>query len=417
MTLWEPDQSDFLWAGGFEDTFIPQSRPGLRPLEEYTLTQHYEQWRADLERAASLGITALRWGIPWYRVEPRPGIFDWAWIDEVLTYMVQHLHIQPIVDLIHYGTPLWLENSFIDAQYPRRVAAYAGAFARRYHDLVRFYTPLNEPTVNAEFCGRRGVWPPYLTGEKGFLAVLLPIARGIQLSTQAIRAADPAAILVAVEAMNWFYPAIPAAQDAAIQGERLNFLCWDLTGGRVDEAHPLYVWLRENGVSEAQLAELRAEPVTHDILGVNFYPWSAQTITVDESGRPRGQEVARDGRLLADVLRRCSAYARRPLFVTETSARADIAGRAAWMEETIAAVQAVRAQGIPLIGYTWFPLMTMVDWDYRLGEHPVRDYLLHLGLWDARFDERGLLVREATPLVDKYRGYTARLFGSVADAG
>ena len=62
----------FAWAGGIEDTFIPQERPGLRALDEYELTQHYEQWREDLERAASLGIRMLRWGVPWYRAEPRP---------------------------------------------------------------------------------------------------------------------------------------------------------------------------------------------------------------------------------------------------------------------------------------------------------------------------------------------------------
>src|SRR5262249_48418289 len=111
--------------------------------------------------------------------------------------------------------------------------------------------------------------------------------------------------------------------------------------------------------------------------------------------------------LLLDVLRRCHAHAGRPLFVTETSARADIAGRAAWMDETIAAARAARGEGLPVIGYTWFPLVTMVDWDYRTSNRPLADHLLHLGLWDARFDERGILVRQETPLVDKYRGYVS----------
>ena len=132
-----PRPEDFIWAGGIEDTFIPQGRPGLRPLEEYELTQHYEQWRGDLDRAASLGVRALRWGVPWYRVEREPGVFDWAWIDEVLDYMVRDLGITPIVDLMHYGTPLWLEASFADPAYPQRVAAYAGAFAERSFFAIR----------------------------------------------------------------------------------------------------------------------------------------------------------------------------------------------------------------------------------------------------------------------------------------
>jgi beta-glucosidase len=397
-----------IWAGGFEDTFIPQSRPGLRSLDEYELTQHYEQWREDLDRAASLGITTMRWGVPWYRVEPQPGAFDWAWIDAVLTYMVNDLHIQPIVDLMHYGTPLWLEDSFVNPGYPERVAAYTGAFAKRYQNLVRYYTPLNEPTVNADYCGKRGVWPPYLTGERGYLEVLLAIARGIQLSAQAIRAADPDAVLVAVEAMNWSHPATPQAQQAATRYDQLNFLCWDLVSGRVDATHPLYEWLLTTGITEKRLEGLRELPTVHEILGVNFYPWSARDIVIDEAGKVQTRGVPRDGRLLADVLRRCYTHAQQPLFVTETSAREDISGRAAWMDETIAAVEMVRAEGIPVIGYTWFPLITMIDWQYRLTEHPIEDYLMHLGLWDAHFNERGVLVRQETPLVEKYRSYIRR---------
>lgn len=122
----------FHWATGFENTFIPQSRHGLRPLEEYELTQHYSLWRDDLDRVAGLGITRLRWGIPWYVVQPAPDRWDWAWVDKVLDYMVNTTKIQPILDLMHYGTPLWLENSFINAGYPERVAEYAYAVAERF---------------------------------------------------------------------------------------------------------------------------------------------------------------------------------------------------------------------------------------------------------------------------------------------
>jgi beta-glucosidase/6-phospho-beta-glucosidase/beta-galactosidase len=395
----------FLWAGGIEDTFIPQARPGLRPLEEYELTQHYQQWRGDLDRAASLGLRALRWGVPWYRVESEPGVFDWAWVDEVLHYTVRELRIEPIVDLMHYGTPLWLEGSFGAPDYPERVAAYARAFAERYSGLVRFYTPLNEPTVNADMCGRRGIWPPDLTGEAGYTRVLLAIARGIQLSARAIRAASPDAVLVAVEAMGWCRPVSPQAQAAAARRDQHELLAWDLVRGAVDAAHPLYGELLASGASEAELAALRAGATEQDVFGVNFYPWSACLVALGQNDSPTTQPVPRDGRLLADVLRRCYAHTGRPLFVTETSANEDVAGRAAWMDETIAAVREARAEGLPVIGYTWFPLITMIDWAYRTSDLPVGDHLLHLGLWDSHFDERGVLVREATPLVERYREY------------
>ena len=68
--------NDFLWAGGIEDTFVPQARPGHRPLDEYELMGHYEHWREDLDLSTDLRLKALRWGITWYKVEPEPGKFD-----------------------------------------------------------------------------------------------------------------------------------------------------------------------------------------------------------------------------------------------------------------------------------------------------------------------------------------------------
>ena len=60
----------FCWATGIEDTFVPQVRPGMRALDEYEMTQHYRFWREDLDRVAALGVQAIRWGIPWYQVQP-----------------------------------------------------------------------------------------------------------------------------------------------------------------------------------------------------------------------------------------------------------------------------------------------------------------------------------------------------------
>jgi beta-glucosidase/6-phospho-beta-glucosidase/beta-galactosidase len=397
----------FHWAVGIENTFIPQERSGLRALEEYDLTQHYQLWCEDIDRAADLGVSLIRWGIPWYRVNPKPGRYDWAWVDEVLDYLVNQKGIQPIVDLMHYGTPLWLKNSFLNADYPQYVAEYAHKVAERYGRLVRYYTPLNEPTVNAEFCGRRGEWPPYLEGEAGYVKILLPIVRGMVRTTSAVREADPDAIFVQVEALGWGW-----TQDERLQAEvarRLahTYLAFDLFTGRVDTAHLLWPYLRQHGVTEKNLAWLRERAGAVDVLGVNLYPWSGGEVVMGPDGRAqlRGEL---NGYHLADVLRQTWNRYHIPLMVTETSARRDVDGRSQWMEETITAVATVRAEEIPVVGYTWFPMMTMIDWEYRRTDKPLADYLLHLGLWDSAFDENGVLQREETPLVEKFRRYVAQ---------
>lgn len=137
-----------------------QEDTGRRRLDELELVGHYEQWREDIDRAAAIGFTAMRCGVPWYRVEPAPGRFDWSWTDQMLEYMVD-LGLRPIADLVHYGTPLWMPDAFADPRYVTRVTAYASAFAERYAGIVRNYTPVNEPGVTALVCGYAGVWPPH----------------------------------------------------------------------------------------------------------------------------------------------------------------------------------------------------------------------------------------------------------------
>src|SRR5215212_6561889 len=87
-----PRPSDFLWATGIEDTFVPQVRPGHRALDEYQLMGHYDFWQEDLALTRQIGVRAIRWGVPWYRVEPLQGEFDWRWTDQVLPYIVEELN-------------------------------------------------------------------------------------------------------------------------------------------------------------------------------------------------------------------------------------------------------------------------------------------------------------------------------------
>jgi beta-glucosidase len=399
--------NEFVWATGIENTFVPQARPGLRALDEYALTQHYQLWKNDLDLVAETGVRAVRWGIPWYRVQPKPNQWEWGWVDEVLDYLVNVKGLIPILDLMHYGTPLWLENSFVNSRYPERVAEYAGAVAARYQSLIHYYTPLNEPTVNAEFAGYRGQWPPYLVGDDGYVKVLLALAKGIVLTTQALQAEHPTMQTVQVEAVRHHWTAVVTAQPHLTVLNEHQYLCFDLVTGRVDENHPLYLFLRTHGVTPAELEWHRANAVRFDYLGANFYPWSYGELTPGKQGRLYQVRRRTNGAALGVVLRELYKRYQMPLLVTETSAKGNQAVRARWMDETIGAVAGLRREGVPLVGYTWFPLITMIDWAYRGGRQPLARYLLHLGLYDAAYDGEGVLQRHATPLVARYRQHMA----------
>lgn len=402
------EDTSFLWATGIEDTFIPHVRPGLRALDEYELTQHYKQWKHDLDRVTETGVQAVRWGIPWYSVQPAPNRWDWAWTDKVLDYLVNVKNITPILDLMHYGTPLWLENSFINAGYPQRVAEYAHEVVRRYKSLVRFYTPLNEPMVNADMCGNKAEWPPYLSGNDGYVKLVLALAKGIILTMQTLKMEQPDAVTVQVEALWHTFTQVDALQRRVAHDNARQFLCFDLTTGRVDDDHPLAGYLRGHGATDADFDWFRQNAVTFDIFGANFYPWSYGELKQKPDGSTRYITGRTSGDKIALVIREAYHRYRIPVMVTETSANADIAGRAKWMDETLDTVRALRTEGIPVMGYTWFPLFTMVDWAYRTGRRPLKDYLIHLGLYDSAFDAKGFLRRRKTPLVKRYQAHMAR---------
>jgi len=413
--IFGPTPGDFVWAVGIENTFVPQTRPGHRRLDEYELMDHYRLWREDVDRVAGLGVKALRYGIPWYRVNPAPGVFDWSWTDPVLEYLVQTKGLTPIVDLMHYGTPLWLENHFADPSYPRLVAEYASAFAERYRTLVRYYTPLNEPAVTAAFCGRDGRWPPYLKGDDGYVRVLLALARGMSQTAEALRAARPDAVLVHVEDVGIETAASADLVEVAAASQAKRLLPLDLACGLVGPGHPLHDWLLRHGATEFGLGELAARSPRWDVLGVNFYPWSDRRIGRRRDGAIwAGRRRRPDGITLATLLRLVYDRYRLPLMVTETSATGGHADRARWMDRTVAAVHQVRADGVPVLGYTWFPMFSMIEWKYRWSRKGLEHHLLHLGLWDV-IPKGGRFDREPTPLVDRYRRHVADPAGSIGD--
>jgi len=402
-----PHAADFLWATGIEDTFVPQTRAGHRALDEYDLIGHYEHWRENLALVRDVDCRAVRWGVPWYRVEPLPGEFDWRWTDQVIPYLVDELGILPIIDLMHYGCPFWLRREFAAPQYPQAVAAYAAAFARRYGRWVRYYTPLNEPQINALLCGRLGQWPPYLRGDRGFVRISLQLVQGILQTVDAIRAVDPQAVMVHVDAAGLVRTAHPHLVGLAAEEQLRGYLHYDLLTGRVTPDHPLYSWLLRSGASPIELAAIAAHPITLDVLGLNFYPqWSTRLLGSDAQGRLTWGLTEHEGAGFAMLLREYYARYRVPIVITETSAHGSDAERLAWLHSSLAAIKAVRAIGVPVLGYTWFPLCTMIDWRYRFGQDPLDRYRLELGLY--RLGDPPTPRWTASPLVAPFRACLAQ---------
>jgi beta-glucosidase/6-phospho-beta-glucosidase/beta-galactosidase len=294
------------------------------------------------------------------------------------------------------------------------VAAFGAAFAERYARYVNWYTPLNEPIVTALFCGQRGLWPPYLRSEAGYINVLLQVIEGIIQTVRALLSVNPNAVLVHVEATGLSRTAREDLHAVAQEEQSRTFLAYDLLTGRVTPKHELFSWLVRNDASPDRLASIASRPVPFSLMGLNFYPqWSTTQLYIDRKGRLAYQPVEQDGAgfssLIEDYYRRYQL----PIMVTETSAKGNETIRARWLEASVAAIRVLRGRGIPVLGYTWFPLFTMIDWKYRCGRGPLDEYRLDLGLYTLDGTHRW----RATPLVEQFRSYITDSENAVGNLG
>ena len=272
---------------------------------------------------------------------------------------------------------------------------------------------MNEPAVTANYCGRDGRWPPYLSGVDGYLKVLLALAEGMIRTAEVLRAARPDAMLVHVEDVGVEYADSPATAELAAAAQIDRLLPLDLACGKVGPSHPRYDWLIEHGADAGRLDYLASNAPEWDVLGVNFYPWTNRRIVRRRNGRPHSV-CDTPPSALADVLRMVHARYERPMMVTETSATGCPLERARWMRETLGAVQSARSEGLPVVGYTWFPLFTMIEWKYRWSRKGLQDHLLHLGLYEVH-PRAGRMDREPTALVETYRRHIADASASVGE--
>jgi hypothetical protein len=155
-----------------------------------------------------------------------------------------------------------------------------------------------------------------------------------------------------------------------------------LITGKITPDHPLFSWLLRNKVTPEALFEIAANPIKLDIMGLNFYPqWSTKQIYQDRRGRIQFRDIEPEGAGFVELIEGYYERYQTPIMITETSAVGSDGIRSEWLDASLKMIKDLRERGIPVVGYTWFPIFTMIDWRYRFSTEPLENFYLELGAY------------------------------------
>ncbi len=318
------------------------------------------RWSEDVAIVRSLGLNAYRFSTEWSRIEPAEGQFSQAWLDYYarIAAACHDAGIAPVVTLSHFTSPRWFaaaggwsnpQAPGLFARFADRVAQALGAFASH---VVTFNepnlplmgkwsaTPIADPvrtgleamlTAAARACGsdRYDVWV-YSRGEH--LDTLLAGHRAARAAWKRVRPTTPVGLSLA----------IPDTQgvgtQAGVDAYRRHAEAPFFEAAREDDFVGVQTYgrllLGDNGVVPPASDAERTQS------GDEFYP-QALGAAITHAHRESGK----------------------PVFVTENGiAAASDAQRARYIPAALASLQAVRRNGVPVLGYLHWSLLDNFEW-------------------------------------------------------
>jgi beta-glucosidase/6-phospho-beta-glucosidase/beta-galactosidase len=350
--------NNFMFATGIECSY-PTIDHGKTRRDQLAECDHYNRYKEDLGLVKEMGLKVLRYGLPYYNIQLGPGKYDWEFADLAMKEM-KRLGITPILDLMHFGVPDWLEN-FQNPDLVVHFADYCEQVAKRY-PWVRYYTPVNEIYVTARSSGKDGVWNEQLKSDKGFVTALKHCTAASIMGTQQIAKHRPDCVIVQSESAEFTHE-LRAERTPAVQMEnKLRFASLDLLYAHQPDGEVVN-YLYDNGMTRKEYDWFMAgEPPGYQVMGNDYYGRNEKIIL------PNG-EVCTSMDVLgwASITHDYYQRYKKPVMHTETNVfEAELAPT--WLWKQWVNILRIRKEGVPVLGFTWYSLIDQLDWDTGLAE-------------------------------------------------
>lgn len=309
---------------------------------------HYRRYEEDFDILQKLHLNAFRFTIEWSRLEPEEGEWDQAAIDHYKQYIAElrKRGSEPFLNIWHWTNPVWFEEkgAFTKHANLKYFYRFAEKVAQELAIDLRYVIILNEPNNYAWYSYLDGIWPP---GEKSFvkfLTVYFNLTRAHRGAYKRLKRVNPKFIVTSVPQLVSNQPQNPKN-------------LWHRFGAWSADIANNWVWYWLTGKR------------TNDYIGYNNY-FKNYVTGVGVGGIHNPQEPLNDmGWFMepsgvAEIARKIhKKYPKKDLIITENGvADATDQYRQWWMEETIASMEALLAEGVPLKGYFHWSLLDNFEW-------------------------------------------------------
>lgn len=299
-----------LWAFLENSDFVRRKDDSLYRQDEVRLIRHDEFLEVDYQLLVEAGCVGVRDAAWWYVSHPAPGIFNWSWLDRVVT-AAEKYNLKLYLDLWHYGYPDWLD--ILSPEAPNHLADFARQIARRYPSL-EYYCVCNEASLFVELAGRKGQWSPFLEQAEP-TSFRRQVSQMIIEASKAILDVKPNAVLIIPEPWH--------ATDSNSEDNQAAVLDTVL------------------GLRDPELGGC-TDLVT--IIGLNHY---------------RDSTLPPFHCLLINAQKR---WPTKQLWVTETSGPPTGWRQAEWFWWMLAETRLAAMSGVNVPVFTWAPAISMYDW-------------------------------------------------------
>jgi hypothetical protein len=212
---------------------------------------------------------------------------------------------------------------------------------------------------------------------------------------QRILEVRPDAIFIYSESTEYVHPGSPKVVQQAIFLNERRFLSLDLLFAH-DVSATIYRYLLASGMTDAEYQWFRDQATrdlrSHCIMGTDYYITNEHIL--QEDGRSHG---VGDVYGYYVITRQYFDRYRLPVMHTETN-RAN--GNAVeWLWKEWMNLLRLREDGVPVVGFTWFGLIDMIDWDTALTKPNFKVNKVGLYSLDRRPRK---VAREYKRLVESY---------------